>query len=584
MSGSKTRSNKDKNVVNDHDTHTANVESVDKKLRGKNSKRSEDCACSSERIDELKRKNVVEINSAKENEQNVEKAKNERELVKHEENGDASVKNRGASLGMGDSAPVEYTQQESNKRKEKNTPQLKHNKHAITRPKHDKEVLTREGQKKDNKAMKKNGSTPLKPGDIVWSKYDTYPPWPSKITSHATTVLLQKYYKRKGVGVLFLGRELSYGIVPVKNVYDFNVYYDKFRTDDEEMRHALGMVGKEFKDPPLELGDENSNEEIDGMNENKEKETILQNNKKQRTCVIDNEIGKISGQTKHRIITRTEMRGKKTKKKDTGTEINKEIKAELKDVGTKSSRKCITDSGIKVGGKEAKAEKSNEQKEEEHQNNSEIQKKTENKKEQYTMSNSTERMRTVEQHSTYLEKVMGTSDKKNGAINGSEEGNDGVKRRKRGVEEDCSAGNDGLKKENGAVNERIEHGKNEEVEHDQEYFAEVKRGKESDQAPHVDDQIQTSTRKNDAHSLYRTKNTNPQTITHSLKALLRTYPASTGGVNGLFVFLEQQNREFFVNNADTVRVLYLIAYAAFEVDPVDIKNRSVRLIRDMNGW
>ncbi|ELA46223.1 hypothetical protein VCUG_02304 [Vavraia culicis subsp. floridensis] len=568
MSGSKTRNNKDKNVVNDRNTHTANAGSVDKKSRGRNSKRSGDGACSSERIDELKRKNVIERKSTKENDQNVERAKNEGELVKHEESGDVSVKNMGASLGVDDSAPVKYIQQESNKCTGKNTPQPKHNKHVITHPKLDKEVLACEGQKKDDRAMKKNGSAPLKPGDIVWSKYDTYPPWPSKITSHETTVLLQKYYKRKGVGVLFLGRELSYGIVPVKNVYDFNVYYDKFRTDDEEMRHALGMVGKEFKDPPLELGDENSNGEID---ENKEKETILQKNNEQRMCVIENEIGKIGSQTKHRMITRTEMRGKKTKKKDTGTEINKEIQAELRGIDTKSSRKISTDGGTKTGGKRARAEKSGEQKEEEHQNNSEIQK-------------TTERMRTVEQHSTYLEKVTGTSDKKNGAINGCEEGNGGVKRTKRGVEEDRSAGNDGLKKENGGVNENIEHGKNDRVEHEQEHFADAKGGKERDRAPHVDDQTRTSKGKSRAHSLYRTKNTNPQTVTHSLKALLKTYPASTGGVDGLFVFLEQQNHEFFVNNADTVRVLYLIAYAAFEVDPVGIKNRSMILIRGMSGW
>lgn len=309
----------------------------------------------------------------------------------------------------------------------------------------------------------------FKPGDIVWSKYDTYPPWPSKIADAQTTLRLQQHYGCTGVGVLFLGRELSYGIVPYRNIYDFNVYYDKFRSDDEEMVCALEMVGQDVAYPPLELGnkradsgdggsDEDGEESDEQMDEDGDKENVKESEgEKENNEQIDEDENKM--------------------------DMKEDDKMDVKEDGKESEGE--------VEMKENEEKENNEQIEEDEKNEGEVEMK-EN------------------------ENDVDMNDEQIG-----------------------------------------------EKENDVDMID--KDGKENDHT--VTDVDQSANV--DSHP--------DSTVNDTLRTILRTYPECTDGVDTLFTRLECLSRACLTD--DTLRLLFLVSYAPFEVDPVNIKERSGRIIK-----
>ncbi|TBT98243.1 PWWP domain-containing protein [Hamiltosporidium tvaerminnensis] len=114
----------------------------------------------------------------------------------------------------------------------------------------------------------------FKPGDVVWSKYDEYPYWPSRIASKDVTDTLQSYNNTNlGIGVLFFGQNLTYALVEEKNICEFFENYKFYYkgSDEEDFRFAIEQAksNQNIEDPPLELP--------------KKKKRIPKNNKENNT-------------------------------------------------------------------------------------------------------------------------------------------------------------------------------------------------------------------------------------------------------------------------------------------------------------
>lgn len=110
-------------------------------------------------------------------------------------------------------------------------------------------------QVKHTNALKSSGNShaylEFKEKTLYWGIYDDYPPWPCRIAPHHITESLKNHFKRDGVGVLFLEDELTYCLIECKNLFDFNVYYDNFKS--RHVNDALKMIDKEIEFPKLEL-------------------------------------------------------------------------------------------------------------------------------------------------------------------------------------------------------------------------------------------------------------------------------------------------------------------------------------------
>lgn len=107
----------------------------------------------------------------------------------------------------------------------------------------------------------------MKKGDLVWTKFDTYPHWPSRIASDEVTQKLREYKDVKsGVGVLFFGEELEYGLVELNCIEPFAENYDKHinahtGTNKKNFEAALeqAKISNQIQDPVLELEDKKKN-------------------------------------------------------------------------------------------------------------------------------------------------------------------------------------------------------------------------------------------------------------------------------------------------------------------------------------
>merc|ERR1711890_132035 len=90
--------------------------------------------------------------------------------------------------------------------------------------------------------------------DLVWTKFCNYPWGPSRIASQETTQKLKDYYNRDGVGVLFLGKPLYFGLVDEKNI---KLYKEREIEPvieyADEYKEALEMVDLNIEEPALEL-------------------------------------------------------------------------------------------------------------------------------------------------------------------------------------------------------------------------------------------------------------------------------------------------------------------------------------------
>lgn len=101
-------------------------------------------------------------------------------------------------------------------------------------------------------------------GEIVWAKLGDFPYWPSKIASEAVGNELREFKEEAGVAVLFLGKQLTFGLVNEKNVKSFKENLDQFKNakgsqdEQEDFEEALKMAknGAKFAEPPLELFEE----------------------------------------------------------------------------------------------------------------------------------------------------------------------------------------------------------------------------------------------------------------------------------------------------------------------------------------
>ncbi|EJW02801.1 hypothetical protein EDEG_00258 [Edhazardia aedis USNM 41457] len=77
---------------------------------------------------------------------------------------------------------------------------------------------------------------------IVWSQFDQYPYWPSRLADKEQTRNLREYYHREdGTGVLFLGKKQEWGLVDNEKIKPFKKFYKEFCTaeDSEEFKLAI---------------------------------------------------------------------------------------------------------------------------------------------------------------------------------------------------------------------------------------------------------------------------------------------------------------------------------------------------------
>ncbi|KCZ81051.1 hypothetical protein H312_01537 [Anncaliia algerae PRA339] len=93
------------------------------------------------------------------------------------------------------------------------------------------------------------------PNDIVFTMYDEYPPWPSKIAPKEITDEVLARNNTEGIVVMFYGEELSYGVI--KSEKDIIPFEQSALPEnaDEEMKKAYAMakentVGFPDLDPP----------------------------------------------------------------------------------------------------------------------------------------------------------------------------------------------------------------------------------------------------------------------------------------------------------------------------------------------
>lgn len=104
----------------------------------------------------------------------------------------------------------------------------------------------------------------FKPGDLVWAKLEDYPYWPGKIAPECITEELRSFKEESGVGVLFFGPELTYGLVDEDCLKNFEKNFKEYsrakirKTIKAEFEAALELaaVADTVENPPLELDEE----------------------------------------------------------------------------------------------------------------------------------------------------------------------------------------------------------------------------------------------------------------------------------------------------------------------------------------
>lgn len=131
----------------------------------------------------------------------------------------------------------------------------------------------------------------FEPGELVWARMDGYPYWPGKIAQKCITEELKTVKGEEGFGILFFGKELTYGLVAKDSLVEFEENCDKYSSVDiDESIKAdfdaavdFAKSGVKIEDPPLELdGDLSSQSKKHKKNEKSGKTEKDSSNKKNR--------------------------------------------------------------------------------------------------------------------------------------------------------------------------------------------------------------------------------------------------------------------------------------------------------------